>query len=135
MATASLTPEEIYNGVVACVAKVVDGDAAKIKAGDRIIGDLGADSLDLLDLIFQMEQHFKIRIKPRDIERRAQAELGGVPMESGGVYTPEALAQLRRVMPEVPAEELAPGLAPGQLPYSFRVQTFVNLVSRLLQEA
>ena len=127
-----MTNDEIFKGVAACVAKVVDGDPAGIKPGDRIIGDLGADSLDLLDLIFQLEQQFKIRIKPRDIERRAQAELGSAPMEVGGIYTLEALAQLRRFLPEVPEAELCDGLAQARLPYSFRVQTFVNLVARLI---
>lgn len=126
--------DEIFKGVVECVAKVVDAEPAGIKAGDRIIADLGADSLDLLDLIFQLEQRFDIRIKPRDIERRAQVELGGAPMEIGGIYTPQALAQLRRVLPEVPPEELHDKLMPSRLAYSFRVQTFVNLVARLLPE-
>lgn len=123
--------KEIFQGVAACVARVVDCDPAIVKPGDRIIGDLGADSLDLLDLVFQLEQQFKIRIQPRDLERRAQAALGETPLEVDGIYTPAALAQLRRMLPEVPESELGEGLSTARLPYSFRVQTFVNLVARL----
>jgi acyl carrier protein len=116
------------------VAAVVDTDPSNVHEGDRILEDLGADSLDLLDLVFQLEQRFKIKISPRDIERRAQKELGGIPLEVEGVYTPEAIEQLRRAMPEVPREELSEGLRSADLPRSFRVATFVRLVTRLMEE-
>lgn len=127
--------EAIVKGVCECVAAVVDVDAATVRESDCIIGDLGADSLDLLDLVFHLEQRFKVRITPRGIERAAQAKLGSVPIEVEGVYTPEALAELRRALPEVPAEELQLGLRTADLPRRFRVATFVNLVSGLLEDS
>ena len=127
--------DEIVKGVCECVAAVVDVDAATVHEADCIIGDLGADSLDLLDLVFHLEQRFKVRITPRGIERAAQARLGNVPIEVEGVYTPEALVELRKALPEVPAGELQEGLRTSDLPRRFRVATFVNLVSRLLEEA
>jgi acyl carrier protein len=129
-----MTREEVLSGVRLCLAKVVDRDAESIREGDKIIDDLGADSLDLLDLVFQLEQHFGIRIKTRDLERRAQAELGDTPLEVDGAYTEAALACLRRSMSEVPVDELAGGLRTAELPYRFRVATFVNLVERLVKE-
>jgi acyl carrier protein len=126
--------DEIARGVCECVAVVVDTDPSHVHEGDRIIEDLGADSLDLLDLVFHLEQRFKIKISPRDIERRAQKELGETPLEVKGVYTPEAIEQLRRAMPEAPREELSEGLRSADLPRSFRVVTFVRLVIRLMEE-
>jgi len=125
---------EIVRGVCECVAAVVDTDSSNVHEGDRILEDLGADSLDLLDLVFQLEQRFKVKISPRDIERRARKELEGMPFEVEGVYTPEAIEQLRRAMPEVPREELSEGLRSADLPRSFRVATFVRLVTRLMEE-
>jgi acyl carrier protein len=127
--------EEIVLGVRECVARVVDQDVAAVRVEDRVIDDLGADSLDLLDLVFQLEQRFKIKISPRGIEKSAQERLEGAPLEIDGVYTPEALAELRTAMPEVPAEELCPGLRTAHLPHLFRVATFVGLVSKLLENA
>ena len=126
--------DEISFGVCKCLSEVLKIDEKSIRPEDRVIGDLGADSLDLLDLIFQMEQHFGLRIKPRDIERRAKEALGKTPLEIDGVYTPEALAQLCQSMPEVPADEMVQGLRINKLPYLFRVQTFINLVGRLRSE-
>ena len=129
-----MTRDELVDGVKECLARVIDIEAATIGLDDRILEDLGADSLDLLDLIFQLEQRFQIKIAPRDLERRARESLGDTPLEVDGVYTPEALAQLRASMPEVPAGELEPGLRTADLPYRFRVETMVNLVSRILEE-
>lgn len=126
--------DEVVRGVCECVAAVVDTDPSNVHEADRILEDLGADSLDLLDLVFRLEQRFKIKISPRDIERRAQKGLGKVPLEVDGVYTPEAIEQLRRAMPEVPRGELSEGLRSADLPRSFRVMTFVRLVTRLMEE-
>jgi acyl carrier protein len=126
--------EEIERGVSECVASTLGNGAKAIRLEDRIITDLGADSLDLLDLIFQMEQRFQVRIAPRDIEQRARTALGSTPLEVDGVYTKEALGELRKALPEVPAEELAEGLTTAQLPHRFRVATMVNLVERLLEK-
>jgi acyl carrier protein len=126
--------EEIAQGVCECVALVVDTDPSSVREGDRMIEDLGADSLDLLDLVFHLEQKFRIKISPRDIERRAQRELGEIPLEVDGVYTPEAVVQLRKALPEVPVEEFSEGLRTVDLPRRFRVATFVRLVMRLMEE-
>lgn len=126
--------EEIVLGVRECVARVVDKDVARVEESDRIIGDLGADSLDLLDLVFQLERRFAIKISPNGIEKRVREELGQTPLEIDGVYTPQALELLRRGLPEVPPDEIAEGLRTSRLPYLFRVTTFVNLAERLLGE-
>jgi len=126
--------EEIVVGVRECVARVVDKDVSIVGENDRIIGDLGADSLDLLDLVFQLERRFSIKISPNGIDKRVREELGEIPLEIDGVYTPEALELLRRGLPEVPAEELGEGLRTSRLPYVFRVTTFANLVEHLVGE-
>jgi acyl carrier protein len=131
-----MTREDVLSGVRECLARVRDGlDPSTIKESDRVIEDLGVDSLDLLDLIFQLERRFSIRISPRSIERAAQERLGGTPLEIDGVYTPEALAELRIAMPEIPADELREGIEVGELPRLFRVGTFVNLVLRVQEDA
>jgi len=126
--------ESVFAGVCECLAEVLDVPAAPIRADQRIIDDLGADSLDLLDLTFRLEQKFKVSISPRDIERRAKEKLNGNPLEIDGVYTAQALAELRKALPEIPAEELSEGLTVADLPRRFRVATMVNLVCRLLEE-
>lgn len=126
--------EVVFQGVRECLAKVLDVSAETVRLKQCIVADLGADSLDLLDLTFQLEQRFGISISPRDIERRTSAKLGGKPLDVDGVYTPEALAALRQALPEIPPEELPDGLTTAELPRRIRVATMVNLVCRLQEE-
>ena len=130
-----MSREDVLAGVRECLASALDVPADSIRPEDKIIDDLGADSLDFLDIIFRLEQRFSIPINPREIERRAKAKLDGRPFEVDGVYTLDALAELRRALPEIPAEELADGLTVAELPRRFRAVTMVNLVERFLEES
>lgn len=125
---------EVVAGVRDCLAAVLEVKADIIGENDEIISKLGMDSLDFLDLTFRLEQRFRVRISPREIERRTLARLEGKPLAVNGVYTPEALAVLRGALPEIPTEEFADGLTVAALPRKFRVATMVNLVCRLLEE-
>jgi acyl carrier protein len=130
-----MTRDEIVSGVKECVAQALDVPVVEIREEQRLIADLGGDSLDLLDLTFHLEKHFRVKISPRDIEKRGRAKLGETPWEVDGVLTSAALAELRSAMPEVPSQELAEGLKVDHLPRVFRVATMVNLVERLLKES
>lgn len=129
-----MSRDDIVQGVRECLAIVLAIPQDAVQEDLRIIGDLGADSLDFLDLSFQLEQRFEVRISPREMERRTREKLNGAPLEIEGIYTEEALAELREAMPEVPPEDLAPGLTVAELPHCFRVATIVNLVAQLLAE-
>ncbi|MCP4348946.1 MAG: hypothetical protein GY795_25990 [Desulfobacterales bacterium] len=126
--------EEILERVSHCLSEVLDIEMADIHETSTLINDLGADSLDLLDLIFNLEQQFNIKLSVRYLEKRAKDDLGGVPVEIDGVYTPEAMERIRESMPEVPPEELPDGLTVQELPLRFRVATMVNLVEKTLEE-
>jgi acyl carrier protein len=121
---------ELLEGVRACVVEALEVEPAQVTPEARLVEDLGADSLDLLDLLFHLEQRFGTTLKPRSIERLARARIGGAELESGGVYTPEALAAIRDLLPEVPAAELSGTVRPAELPRRFRVRSFMELVRR-----
>ena len=126
---------KIFEGVCECLRRTLDDDAIEIKMDDKLIYDVGLDSLDLIHLIFTMEQRFGITISPRDIERRAKEKLGSTPFEIDGVYTPEGLAELRTAMPEIPIEELKEGISSAELPRHFRVATMMRLVKRFMEDS
>jgi acyl carrier protein len=104
----------------------------EVELDHTIIGDLGAESLDFLDIAFRLERAFDIKIPRGGIESTAKSDLGDEPYEIGGVLTPKALASLREAMPEVPAEEVVEGLKVTEVAGLFRVATFYNLVVHLL---
>ena len=54
--------EEILTRVVKVVADQLSVDAAEIRPESSFQDDLGADSLDLVELIMAMEEEFDIKI-------------------------------------------------------------------------
>jgi len=131
---ARLDAAEVRAGVCECVAAALSLPVEKVHPEDKIIAELGGDSLDLLDITFRLEQRFSIGISPRDMERRVRARLNGAPVEIDGVYTAAAIAEFRASMPEIPAGEFVEGLTVAALPRLFRVATLMNLVTRLSGE-
>jgi acyl carrier protein len=72
-------------------------DEEEVTPKARLVGDLGAESIDFLDIVFRLEKAFDIKIPrgelfPEDILTNAQ-------YVQNGKVTPEGLTQLRQRMP------------------------------------
>ena len=52
--------------VIALIAAQLSKDAAKIKLTDRIVEDLGADSLDIVTMLMNLEETYGITIPDDD---------------------------------------------------------------------
>ena len=60
--------EEILNKIKVIVVNKLDVDANKVTADAKFIDDLGADSLDTVELIMQFEEDFELEIPDEDAE-------------------------------------------------------------------
>lgn len=56
------------------VAKILGIDKDEILSGTTFVEDLGADSLDIYQIILAVEQEFDIRIEPERMERVVTVE-------------------------------------------------------------
>jgi acyl carrier protein len=74
----------------------VEGD--EIKPSATLQGDLGAESIDFLDIIFRLEREFRIKI-PRGELIMEPVLLGNAAYVQDGHLTDEGLAALRFQMP------------------------------------
>jgi len=126
--------DDVTRRVATCVAKVLALDAAALRPESRLMQDLGAESLDLLDLCFLIEERFHITIAPNEFEKQSRAHIPGGVYERDGLLTDQALAELRPALPEVDPRKLAPGLRKTELPSLLTVSVFVHLIQRKLAE-
>lgn len=129
-----MTQDEVFEKVQAAFAEALDLDEDEVTADAKIFDDLGAESLDLLEIVFLLERAFDIKIPRGGVQEATQQGLDPTEYEVDGVLTPKALEKLAAIMPEVPADELKPGLTANDIPRLFRVQTFQNIVIGLLAE-
>src|SRR5256714_4632536 len=92
------TQEEIYTKVSDTLVEALNVEKEDIKPTSTLQGDLGAESIDFLDIVFRLEREFGIKI-PRGelfIEPIFQGE---AEIVRDGWVTEEGLAALRSQMP------------------------------------
>ena len=105
-------------------------DVAQV-AEDANLSDLGAQSLEFLDLVFKLEQAYDIEITRGEMERAARGDLTEEEFAPNGELSEIGLARLRELMPES-AHRAVPGLRVSQILTLFTVQTFVRIVATKL---
>ena len=126
-ATSARTDAEVVALVADIVAESLACDRSQVHAGAILMEDLGAESLDFLDIVFKVERAFGIQITRGEMERAARGDMDPDAFAPDGVISDAGLARLRELMPEA-ASRVHPGLRPGQILTLFSVQTFANMV-------
>src|SRR3954452_10957671 len=92
------TQEEIYSKVSATLVEALNVDEDEIKPDSTLQGDLGAESIDFLDIVFRLEREFGIKI-PRGELFPESIFQGDPEFVADGRVTEKGLAELRARMP------------------------------------
>ena len=92
------TEEEIYTKVSATLVEALNVDEEDIKPTATLQGDLGAESIDFLDIVFRLEREFGIKI-PRGELFPESIFQGDPDLVQNGRVTDKGLNELRSKMP------------------------------------
>jgi acyl carrier protein len=92
------TEEEIYTKVSATLVEALNVDEEDIKPTATLQGDLGAESIDFLDIVFRLEREFGIKI-PRGELFPESIFQGDPELVQDGRVTEKGLQELRAKMP------------------------------------
>ena len=114
----AMAQEEIFEKVRDALVDALGVDDDEVTPEATLVGDLGAESIDFLDIVFKLEKSFDIEI-PR-AELSPEDILTNNQYVQDGVVTGEGMAELKRRMPWANLEEFE------QNP---RVQDFGNLLT------
>ena len=90
--------EEIYSKVSATLVEALNVDEEEIKPTSTLQGDLGAESIDFLDIVFRLEREFGIKI-PRGELFPESIFQGDPEFVQDGKVTDKGLAELRARLP------------------------------------
>ena len=96
------TPPTIER-IIRCVAEVLAKSPSDVAPQSRLIEDLGADSLDLVELMYVLEDEFAIKLDKQDLSLSAQLGLPESEVHQNEVLTPKALTLLRDRYPQAEA--------------------------------
>jgi acyl carrier protein len=126
--------ESVYPKVREIVADVLVIDEEEVSLTSRLISDLGAESIDFLDLVFQLEKEFGIKIPRGQLEKNARGDLAEDEFEKSGVVTIKGMYALKNYLNEVPAEYFKANMKVNEIPTLFTVETFCKLVVAAVSE-
>jgi acyl carrier protein len=93
-----LTQQDIYTKVSATLVEALNVDEDEIKPESTLQGDLGAESIDFLDIVFRLEREFGIKI-PRGELFPESIFQGDADFVKDGRVTDKGLSELRKRMP------------------------------------
>lgn len=65
---------EIFESVKEVIIKQLEVDEEKVKMESSLVQDLGADSLDLVEVIMALEEEFELEIEDEDAEKIATVQ-------------------------------------------------------------
>lgn len=122
--------DEVYPKVAQIVADALGCEPDEVQPKSSLIGDLDAESIDFLDLVFRLEKGFGVKIPRGKIVEDARGPLPEAEFESKGVVTEAGLARLREFLSEVPAERFKTPLKAADVPRLFTTETFCKVVIR-----
>ncbi|MGI8554516.1 MAG: acyl carrier protein [Dehalococcoidia bacterium] len=124
-----VSQEQAYSAVDSAVQDALSVGPDEVTPETTIMGDLGAESIDLLDILFRLERKLGIKIQASDLAAYVQ---GGIPDEEmgdeNGIVSAKGLAQLKKVMPQINPDELAGTLQANKAMSLFSVQNLTDLV-------
>lgn len=123
--------DQLTQGVQAAVADALALDEDEVTPDATLLDELGAESIDLLDILFRIERTMSVKITATDLSDHVQ---GGIPDEEFGdeeadVITEKGMAQLKTVMPQIAELDLDGKLSPEKVMSYFTVQNLSDLVA------
>ena len=123
--------DEILDKVKEVLEYALGADPDEVTIDATLIGDLGAESIDFLDISFKLEQEFGIKIDQGELfpENLMQDET----LVANGVLTDKAMGMLKERMPHVDFSNFEEDRRVDQLSEVFTVGSLVDFIERKLQ--
>src|SRR4029078_4122121 len=98
----AIAQDELFATVQTAVVDALGVDEDEVTPEATLLDDLGAESIDLLDILFRLERKMGVKIQAADLAAYVQ---GGIPDEEfgddNGIITEKGLAQLKKALPQI----------------------------------
>ena len=126
----AMSREEILNNVRDTLVDALAVEPEEVTEKATLTGDLGAESIDFLDIVFRLEKSFDIKI-PRG-ELFPDDLLNNPDFVSNGKFTPQGLTQIKKAMPHADFADFEKDPDVNKMPDLFTVRTLVNYIEKKL---
>jgi acyl carrier protein len=123
----AMSRDDIFEQVKDVLVDALGLDDDDVTEDATLMGDLGAESIDFLDIVFRLEKAFNIKV-PREELFPAEAVMNNPEFVSGGKVTEKGLAELRARMPHTDLSAFVKDPDVNKIADLFTVSAVVNFI-------
>jgi acyl carrier protein len=118
--------QEIFEKIQETLSGALGMDRQEIHLESSLVRDLGAESIDFIDIIFRLEKAFDIKIPSGDLF--PAHVLNDEKFVQGGKVTPTGLAELKQKIPYLDLEAFSKDPQVSKLADYFTVQMIASYI-------
>ncbi len=127
-----MTRDDIFKKIQAILVDALAVDDGDVEMSSVLTKDLGAESIDFLDIVFKLEQAFGIKIQQGELFPEGVAQ--DPKFVRDGKVTPEGIATLKARLPHVNFAKFESDPQVGKVGELFTVETLVRFVEGKLKK-
>ena len=125
---------DVLSGVRDCLAESLALQPDEIQPASRLVDDLGADSLDFLDILFSLEQRFALKLRSMDLDALLRIDLSADKLVEKRFIPRQEIDRMAQWLPALAASSDRDRVTPRMLYSYLTVESLVILVQRKQQE-
>jgi len=129
-----MSRDEIFEKVQEVLTDALGVDDDEVTEEATLMGDLGAESIDFLDIVFRLEKAFDIKIAREDLFP-AESIMNNDELVHDGKFTEKGLQELRDKMPHTDISDFEKDPDINKLGDLFTVKAIINYLEGKLQAA
>ncbi len=130
----AMSRDEIFSEVQEVLVDALGVDDDEVTDNATLMGDLGAESIDFLDIVFRLEKAFDIKI-PREELFPAESLMNEADFVENGKLTEKGLTALKDAMPHTDLSGFESDPDINKLGDLFTVSSVVNFIDMKLNGA
>lgn len=124
--------DEVYQKVQSVLEDALGVDEDEVTKDATLVGDLGAESIDFLDIVFRLEKEFGLKIEQSELF--PENVLTDPTYVQDGKVTDEGMATLRARLPHANLDEFEASRDVDDFSEVFTVDAVVKFVQNKLEQ-
>ncbi|WP_437683378.1 phosphopantetheine-binding protein [Sorangium sp. So ce131] len=125
-------PPHVVEAVKRCIVESLAVDPGGVALESRLIDDLGADSLDFVDIVFMVDHELNIRARESEFNFITRLDFSSPEVMKEGFLTEAVVSRLEGWLPALAAVEDRARVTPRQLFSLITVEAICIVAARRL---
>jgi acyl carrier protein len=129
----AMDKQAVFEAVRPVLANSLAVEAGKIRIDSALIGELGADSLDFLDILFALEKKFAVKLRSAGLDSLLRADFSPGKLVNREFLPREEIERLAEWVPGLPPGPERDRITPHSIFTFLTVESLVILIGKKLE--